>query len=526
MPLLSLCSVCPGLTSHCRQIPSDGPVPARFLFIGPGPFKSENKTGVPYSGLAGEELTNLYLPLAGLHRHHVHIAYASVCYDGQDKAPHDTRVKTCGEMHLPRLINRVKPEVVVLMGGTVCRNLADFKIRLDTHHGRPFYGSILSGAWTGWVWPSYEPGLGIKDTGRMTQLMEDFTHLGEWDRGEWIAPGTETEINTEVSKDYGLCRDRSDVYHYCRLAAGRTIQAAVDTERHGERSWSLQFSHTPPTGRLLLAPGAVYRGGSAGPSAQSALDEFQRWVIETQAEFGLHFAGQDLDALERMGVWPASFRDTMQEAYHQCSLPQGLKPLAYRLLGVTMRSWEDVVWPASVRAAVEWIEDALALAGTGLQNVEVEQMKRGKCADCGHLHSRGPCKRDNCGCVSTRMTFKKVTYTPSVTAQILKHVLTYTARTEESEKPYDPWKKLPEMRAEGLRGKKPEEWEWEYLESELGPMPILGIGNCELDEAVQYGCSDADHTLQVEKELEKRRGDDRWRVDEYDWDKEDVHEYV
>ena len=56
------------------------------------------------------------------------------------------------------------------------------------------------------------------------------------------------------------------------------------------------------------------------------------------------------------------------------------------------------------------------------------------------------------------------------------------------------------------------------MEEELGPAPILGIGNCELSEAVRYGCGDADVTGQVAVELERLRGGSRWLVAEGDRD--------
>lgn len=474
-----------------------------MLLLGAGPGKRDMSKRVPYSSNAGVELDNTYLSRAGFSRHEVHVGNASLCFDGSDRIPPEKRVIDCANNHLPRLLDRVQPDVVVLMGG-VTTKLADKRIKLDMHRGRPQWNSLLGGKWEGWVWPSYEPALGLRETGKMTQLMQDFTRLGEWLRGEWMPP-----TQADAIKDYGLVSDTDKgVREMMQYIVGDcrewTWTPATDTETHGKDPWSMQFSVRPHSGRLIRVEN------------KRALHAFQNWLADTRSEMILHHAGQDLDTLQRMGVAPVSFRDTMQEAYHQCHLPQGLKPLAFRLLGVTMRSWEDVVWPASVRAAISWIEDAINLASTGLQEIHSTPLKRGRCTDCGHQHSKGVCK---CGCQSTRLTFKKTEYKPSGVEAVLKHVLTYTARTEEDDDPYNPWKKLPEMRVDGLRGKVAEPWEWEYVEEVLGPMPILGIGNCDLEEAVTYGCSDSDHTLQVADALEQGRGDKRWRVDAEDYDK-------
>jgi len=97
-------------------------------------------------------------------------------------------------------------------------------------------------------------------------------------------------------------------------------------------------------------------------------------------------------------------------------------------------------------------------------------------------------------------------------------VLHHTTAKQTGDEPYEPWKKLREMRAEGLRGRVPESWEFEWLEQELGPMPILGIGNCSMEQALQYSVGDADMTLQVARVLRERRGDRRYVIDPSDRD--------
>jgi hypothetical protein len=278
---------------------------------------------------------------------------------------------------------------------------------------------------------------------------------------------------------------------------------AVDTERHGPAPWSVQWSIYPGTGRMILA------------EDKAALDELSMYLHDH--EIILHNEPQDLDMLERMGVRCGSSQDTMQCAFHLCSVPQDLKSLSYQLTGVEMKSWREVVWPASISAIVTWMKAAIELAHDNLDNTVITHLKRGKCADCGHQHSTGKCKHD--GCTSTRVTHSKIEYEWSVSEAILSHIVTYTTKPQEDEdKPYNPWDKLGEMKVEGLRGKKAEGWEWEYLELELGPMPILGIGNCDLAEAVDYGCGDADMTGQVATVMAEMRQGKEWRIDPGDYD--------
>jgi|HubBroStandDraft_6_1064221.scaffolds.fasta_scaffold41887_8 uracil-DNA glycosylase family 4 len=490
---MTRCPTCP--YPGAPLIEATGPTPCPIMLIGAGPGKSEGATGLAYSGRAGEELDNLYLPLAGFHREDVYVTNAVQCYSGQEKTPSDKVARACSLHHLPRTIDLVQPEVIVLMGG-VPNHLAEPRIRVDFQHGVPIKSELLG--WKGWIFSSFEPALGMRDTSKMSQLQEDFTHLGEWVKGEWKPP-----VSLSTQKDYKLVDSPVDfafgpsngVWH-------RKVKwCAVDTEKHGSEPWSVQWSQKFGQGRIVRA------------TDTESLALLQ--ALLPTVEVILHNAPGDLDTLDKLGIHITNWRDTMQESFNLCSLPQGLKALTYRLFGVTMTSWEDTVWPASVDAVLIWIADAISLSESSLADTVVSPLKRGRCADCGHQHSRGKCK---CGCQSTRLTMKKVEHRPGAAESILRHVLQHTGKTMEEEEPYNPWKALDRMKVEGLRGKKAEGWEWEYLEQELGPVPILGIGNCDIDSAVTYAAGDADFTGQVAVELARRRQDDRWRIAEEDRD--------
>jgi hypothetical protein len=50
--------------------------------------------------------------------------------------------------------------------------------------------------------------------------------------------------------------------------------------------------------------------------------------------------------------------DTLAWVFHLGNLPQGLKALAYRELGMTMQSWEDLVTPYSAELAMAYFGQA------------------------------------------------------------------------------------------------------------------------------------------------------------------------
>ncbi len=447
------------------------------------------------SGPTGEEFKATYLPKAGLYFPEIRFDNAVMC--SGDKTPNDELVRSCAEWHYVSRLPVIRPEVLVLMGASACRIL-DQPIKLDTHHGIPIENaSVLGGLWRGKVWPSYHPSLGMHDTSKMTHLLTDFENLGKWLRGDWQP----VKPSILGPKDYALVETVSELNSYLVSPQAR-VQMGNDTESHGKEQWSIQISHTANTGRLIRA------------NNEPVMRAFRSFVREVpEVEWVFHHSIHDLDESERMGVEYRKFRDTMQEAYQACFLPQGLKPLAFRLLGVQMRSWEDVVLPASQDALETWLTDAWLIAQDELFEIEETTGTRGWCRICGHgAHKKKACTKCRCAVIGDTTLVKQDRKRGAVEAMV-EHLLKH-GRGED----YDPWGKLEEMWVGGLRGKVPEPWEREFVEERLGPPPILGIGNAKFEDALEYAIGDADRTLQVAGALELVRQSDRWNIHESDRD--------
>jgi hypothetical protein len=153
------------------------------------------------------------------------------------------------------------------------------------------------------------------------------------------------------------------------------------------------------------------------------------------------------------------------------NLPQGLKALTYRLFRHTMRSYEEVVRPASIRALLDWMTEAYQIAVLDLTYVSQRfSPKTGK-------------------------RLKDET-TKSDLESLLTRLLRLT--TEASE--YDPWERLGGFWTDTVN-----EWMVQHVESRIGPYPLQGIANCSMAEAVRYAVGDADWTGQVAVELQRRR---------------------
>lgn len=509
--MFSRCEICLGT---CRPVFGSGPRPAHIMGIGERPGGDENKVGIPFVGKAGQEQTETYFPLAGLDRDDIYITNTVKCFAEGNRKPTDKEIAGCAAHFLEDEIDEVNPNIIILLGGTACSLIPS--IDLDIHHGIPQYVDDFFG-WSGPVIPMYHPAAGMHDGTKMIPLLED------WERLESILAGEfPWEPDPYPNPDYRILTTEDEVNEVLLdhpwHGTGQKIRMAIDTERHGSTPYSIQFSIKPGTGYMLMAE------SSAARSIAKLTDK--KWVspiaylgytlaktdAEDVFELILHNAGQDLEYLEAQSGFKFSLshlqiRDTMQEAYHLGNLPQGLKALAYRLFGVRMTSYADIVKPASREAIVHWLWAAIDFSQRRLYTETTKQLK----------------------------TKVKVTRKPGEWERAFNRIVRYAIVNQD----YDPWDKIEELRQK-LSGidKNLEKTEWALITGQelttvgkviskivgdeaAGPMPIEGIAHVPIETQVRYACADADMTLRVGNRLDEIRQEltaGEWDIADSDMD--------
>src|SRR5258708_6507143 len=105
---------CSSCTRKFRAIGGDGPRPSPVLAIMERPGKDENAQGRVACGKTGQELDELYLPLAGLDRSEIRVCNTVLCWADSNKTPTDKEIQQCAPFHLKEEIARTRPEVVLL----------------------------------------------------------------------------------------------------------------------------------------------------------------------------------------------------------------------------------------------------------------------------------------------------------------------------------------------------------------------------------------------------------------------------
>lgn len=445
------CAACPrkyGL----RAIGGDGPRPSSVLGILERPGQDENRQGRIACGKTGQELDDLYLPLAGLSRHDIRLCNTVLCGHESNKAPTDKEIAQCAPSHIPDEIERTQPAVILLMGSSACSLVPG--IRLDMHHGIPQHtrkvGELFG--WRGWLIPMFHPAIGLHESRFMQVCMDDWAGLKDYmQEGFTEDPAPEPVAYHEWSEQL------------ITWLSSPGYPVSVDTESHGGKPWSLQVSGRSNTGVLFRT------------NDRQAM-ECASFRLSLVPEIVMHHAAYDLEVLRSLGIHVRSYRDTMQEAFHLGNLPQGLKALSYRLFRYTMTSYNETVRPASVRALLEWLTEALCIAQADLSFVT----KR------FHKTSGKP-------------------LSDKVEGSAFESLLIRLLRLTDPDGEYDPWGTEKEPRLDAFWRDELNSWMVTHVEARIGKYPVSGIANCTMAEAVRYAVGDADYTGRAAVELARRR---------------------
>ena len=133
------CSLADGRT---RTVPGEGSPTARLMLVGEGPGATEDQTGRPFVGQAGQLLDKI-LEAIGMPRETVFIANIVKCRPPQNRKPLPDETAACLP-YLRRQIALVQPAVLMALGGTavegllgVKRSLGELRNKVHRYNGVP-----------------------------------------------------------------------------------------------------------------------------------------------------------------------------------------------------------------------------------------------------------------------------------------------------------------------------------------------------------------------------------------------------
>ena len=448
----SRCSACPA--AH-KVVDDSGPEDAELLMVGEAPGYQENENNCPFVGKTGIEVNDHYLPLAGLRRSKIPFTNAIRCLPTSSKGKLDIHKRTdmemlesCAQCHLYPKIERMKNlKVIIPMGAFACYAL-DPTIKLDLHHGIPRECSGYT------LFPMLHPAGGIHEPKKMLQIRTDWIRLRRFLKGTLVH-----RVDSFPNPDYKEATTGDIKY------IDPTIPMANDTETsRSEGPYFYTFSQHGGVGRLI-------RAGN-----RDHLELLQRVLSHWESILIWHNWLYDYHVVTRMGLeFPMKkIRDSMVTAFHLGNLPQGLKALSLRELGMEMQDFEDLVTPYSAERVMEYYEMANMI---DWPKPEAELVRK----------EGGAYKKYQAQGMNTKFKRFFTDYKKNPDKDIFR------MWTEN-------WASYQDM-----------------IEEKLGPWPGLDIAHVPFDKALYYACRDADATIRIWPVLQqmiqqvRKTGQENWR---------------
>lgn len=135
------CPHCTTSKSHTQTVFGEGNACADVFFVGEAPGETEDTSGRPFVGRAGQKLDEMILAM-GLRREDCYIANVLKSRPLDNRTPLPAEVALCGP-YLVEQIMIIRPKVLVSLGGPATKLL----LKVDTGITK------LRGIWTTWIPP-------------------------------------------------------------------------------------------------------------------------------------------------------------------------------------------------------------------------------------------------------------------------------------------------------------------------------------------------------------------------------------
>ncbi|MDR3346519.1 MAG: uracil-DNA glycosylase [Campylobacteraceae bacterium] len=118
------CYLCPLCKGRKNVVFGEGSLKAKVMFIGEAPGVSEDNTGRPFVGQAGQLLTKIIENVLELKREDIYIANILKCRPPNNRVPTPDEAALC-KPYLLRQIEIINPQIIVALGSTSYRYLSD-----------------------------------------------------------------------------------------------------------------------------------------------------------------------------------------------------------------------------------------------------------------------------------------------------------------------------------------------------------------------------------------------------------------
>jgi DNA polymerase len=129
------CPHCTVATGHTNLVFGDGNPDAELVFVGEAPGETEDRSGLPFVGPAGEKLNEM-ISAMGLRREEVYIANVLKSRPPNNRTPLAQEVDRCGPYLLAQLAI-IRPKAIVTLGGPATKLLLASELGITRLRGVP-----------------------------------------------------------------------------------------------------------------------------------------------------------------------------------------------------------------------------------------------------------------------------------------------------------------------------------------------------------------------------------------------------
>lgn len=165
------CTLCRLCETRTYAVPGEGNPFARLMFIGEGPGQTEDETGRPFVGKAGQLLERI-LGDIGLRREDVFIANVVKCRPPGNREPLPDEVLSCNDWLMAQ-IACVQPEIIGLLGGVALKAMLNPEARITKMRGKVYRKNGLL------FMPLFHPAYVLRNVAAMPTLENDVRCLNE-----------------------------------------------------------------------------------------------------------------------------------------------------------------------------------------------------------------------------------------------------------------------------------------------------------------------------------------------------------
>jgi len=131
------CQLCGLCKTRTNVVFADGNPKAKLMIIGEGPGQSEDETGIPFVGRAGQLLDKILASVEIDRKEETYICNIVKCRPPQNRVPTQDEANTC-RPYLEAQISLIKPRIILLAGATAVQHILKTKDPISKIRGKWF----------------------------------------------------------------------------------------------------------------------------------------------------------------------------------------------------------------------------------------------------------------------------------------------------------------------------------------------------------------------------------------------------